>query len=105
MSAKTKEKLVLKINTAAPRVKVFLYSSDGRLISKKEWLSRRDTGGQLLKTIEIMRKKRQLYFEKLKKIEVYQGEGSYTGIRVGLAVAKTLGFVFKIPVKTTRSWG
>lgn len=105
MSTKTKEKLVLKINTAEPRVKIFLYSSDERLISKKEWLSGKDTGGQLLKAIDNLRKRRKLSFKKVVRIEVFQGEGSYTGIRVGLAVAKTLGFVFKIPVKTTASWG
>jgi tRNA threonylcarbamoyladenosine biosynthesis protein TsaB len=34
----------------------------------------------------------------IKEIEVNTGPGSFTGLRVGISVANTLGFVLKIPV-------
>jgi tRNA threonylcarbamoyladenosine biosynthesis protein TsaB len=34
----------------------------------------------------------------IKEIEVNTGPGSFTGLRVGVAIANTLGFVLKVPV-------
>ena len=47
--------------------------------------------------IEIM-KKENTSFEKIKEIEVNTGPGSFTGLRVGVSVANTLGWGLGIPV-------
>lgn len=36
--------------------------------------------------------------KKITEIEVNPGPGSYTGLRVGVAIANALGYVLKIPV-------
>ncbi len=38
----------------------------------------------------------------IKEISVNTGPGSFTGIRVGVAVANTLGFVLNIPVNNKK---
>lgn len=52
----------------------------------------------LLPTIDSFLRKNKLSLRDLDMIQVRKGEGSYTGIRVGLTVAKTLGWLLNIPV-------
>lgn len=40
--------------------------------------------------------------EELNEIKVNLGPGSYTGVRVGAAIANTLGFYLKIPINGKR---
>lgn len=47
--------------------------------------------------IEILKKKGKTV-DDLTAIEVATGPGSFTGLRVGVSVAQTLGWVLKIPV-------
>lgn len=56
-------------------------------------------GSQILwPLIEKVAKKAKLKLTDLDQIEVKTGPGSYTGIRVGVAVANALGFALNIPV-------
>ena len=52
----------------------------------------------LLPLIEKILKKNKVNFKDLKEIEVETGPGSFTGLRVGVAVANSLGFALGIPV-------
>lgn len=50
---------------------------------------------------EILGKARKT-LKDITEIEVNNGPGSFTGLRVGVAVANTLGFVLKVPVNGKR---
>lgn len=52
----------------------------------------------LLPFIDEILKKKKKTFKEIKEIEVFTGPGSFTGLRVGVAVANTLGFVLKVPI-------
>lgn len=52
----------------------------------------------LLVAIEGILKKKKLSLQDIEKILVNQGPGSYTGVRVGVTVANTLGWSLNIPV-------
>lgn len=52
----------------------------------------------LLPLIEKILQKHKLVFADLEAIEVEKGSGSFTGLRVGVAVANALGFALGIPV-------
>jgi len=43
-------------------------------------------------------------FSKITEIEINHGPGSFTGLRVGAAIAQALGFALKLPVDTTLSY-
>lgn len=57
-----------------------------------------DKSQQVLNLINQILKKNKKTLKDLTKIEVETGPGSFTGLRVGLAVANTLGWALKIPV-------
>lgn len=52
----------------------------------------------VLPMIEEVLKKNKLSLEDLSLIEVNEGPGSFTGLRVGVSVANALGFALKIPI-------
>ncbi|WP_330949564.1 tRNA (adenosine(37)-N6)-threonylcarbamoyltransferase complex dimerization subunit type 1 TsaB [Virgibacillus sp. MG-45] len=53
---------------------------------------------RLMPAVDQLMKDVQITPEQLEKIVVAQGPGSYTGVRIGLTTAKTLGWALKIPV-------
>lgn len=53
---------------------------------------------EVLPLIEKLLKKHKLSLKDLNSIEVNPGPGSFTGLRVGVSIANTLGFLLKIPI-------
>ena len=70
---------------------------DGKEIIEKRPLDTRKAQ-VVLPMLEEMLKKHKLGLKDLTEIEVNPGPGSFTGIRVGLSIANTLGFLLHIPV-------
>lgn len=54
----------------------------------------------ILPIVEQLLKKHNLRLEDITNIEVHPGPGSFTGVRVGVTIANTLGFLLKIPVNS-----
>lgn len=52
----------------------------------------------LLPLIQRLLKKRKLKLSELTSVDINPGPGSFTGLRVGVAVAQALGFALNIPV-------
>lgn len=53
---------------------------------------------KLLPFINEVLKKKKITFKDLTEIKVATGPGSFTGLRVGVSVAQTIGWVLDIPV-------
>ena len=53
---------------------------------------------KLLPFINEVLKKKEIKIEDISEIEVNTGPGSYTGLRVGVSVANTIGWALDIPV-------
>lgn len=52
----------------------------------------------VLPLIDKLLKENNLVIEEIDEIKVNEGPGSYTGVRVGAAIANVLGFILKIPI-------
>ena len=89
--------MLLKIDTTKPQeVKVELIDKDGK---KDLFVQTQKLGSQvLLPLIVKILKKNKIDFSKLTAVEVNTGPGSFTGTRVGVAVANALGYSLHIPV-------
>lgn len=74
----------------------------GLKMGKKKFLISRKIDKQkaqaVLPMIQALLKKHELKLTDLNGINVNTGPGSFTGIRVGVAIAKALSFALKIPV-------
>lgn len=57
-----------------------------------------DKSQQVLSLVDEILKKNRIKLEDLTEITVETGPGSFTGLRVGITVANTLGWALKIPI-------
>lgn len=89
--------MILHINTADRKKIEVSLKKDSKVIDLKS--AENDFGSQvLLNLIVQILKDDGLEFSELTSIEVEKGPGSYTGLKVGAAVANALGFALKIQV-------
>lgn len=91
--------MVITISTKSKEIISLSLKNNGIIID--EISDTNQYGSQvLLPLIEKILKTNQVKYEDLKGIEVETGPGSFTGLRVGVAVANALGFILKIPVNS-----
>jgi tRNA threonylcarbamoyladenosine biosynthesis protein TsaB len=90
-------KKILYIDTTNNKEVIVGLCVDEKEFIKKQPLDRKKAQ-VILPMIENLLKEHGLDLKKLTAIEVNSGPGSFTGIRVGLSVANTLGFLLQIPV-------
>ena len=75
----------------------------GLRTNNKQYLAKRKTGKKkaqvTLPMIDKLLKQQGVTLKDLTLIEVNTGSGSFTGIRVGMAIANALSFALKVPVE------
>lgn len=97
--------LVVGIDASIEKGIVFLGHPEG--ILTKRVIDPYTSSGKLLPLFDALLKERELEPESLKGIIVNLGPGFFTGLRIGVSLAKSLAFVLKIPlvgVSTFDSW-
>jgi len=67
-----------------------------------EFVSENQKSQDLVGLIKQTLRKEKVSLKEIKKIEVNLGPGSFTGLKVGVAVANALGFALDIPVNGKR---
>lgn len=93
--------MILFIDTHAELITVALKNNDDLFIKTKE--SEYSHSIYTMPMIEELFKENNLNVHDLKKIIVVNGPGSFTGIRIGLSIAKTMAYALKIDINTISS--
>lgn len=94
-----RKSFILTIDTTKfAEAKVGLKSADGKVVKEKRFAADRNLSQKLLPAIDKLLANKNLKPQDLVKIEVRPGPGSFTGTRIGVAVANTLAFSLGIPV-------
>lgn len=96
-----RKKIILTIDTSSnEEIKV------GLEVDKKAYLIKSPIDKQkaqvVLPMIEKLLSKYKLKLKDITEIKVHPGPGSFTGLRVGISIANTLGFLLKIPINGKR---
>ena len=89
--------ITLYIDTSSNYLNVALLD-DITLIDKLSVLFEKDLSKYSLKNIDNLLKMNNILYCDIKKIIVVNGPGSFTGIRIGLTIAKTIAWAFNIPI-------
>lgn len=68
---------------------------NGKLYEKK---AKNLKSQETLPLIDKLLKEKKIKLNEINEIKVNTGPGSFTGLRVGIAIANALGFALKIPI-------
>lgn len=89
--------MILTLRTDRPDAEIGLYNGEHQL-SYKIWHANRQLAKTLLKMIHTQISQQQADWPDLRGIVVYEGPGSFTGLRIGITVANTLAYGQNIPI-------
>jgi tRNA threonylcarbamoyladenosine biosynthesis protein TsaB len=87
--------VLLAIDTATKSVGIALHDGN-QLISEHHWISQRYHTMQLAPEIALMLRRTEKTAAGLTALAVAQGPGSYTGLRIGMALAKGLALAHNL---------
>ena len=92
----------LFISTFRELIEIALLKNQ-KLVSKKEQISNRNHSIYTVPLIEEILKENSLTTKDLNEIIIIDGPGSFTGVRLGITVAKMLAYTLNIKIKTISS--
>lgn len=90
--------MILTIRTDKPEAEVGFYNLNGQELKYHTWYAHRELSNTLLSTIRDQLASQHKMFEDLSGIVVFQGPGSFTGLRIGITVGNTLAYGLAIPI-------
>jgi len=88
--------LILGIESALPRGMVFLGEGEKILVSHK--LSSYRSSREIVPAIQSLLKEVRIPKSSVEVVVVSRGPGSFTGIRIGISLAKSLSFCLNLPL-------
>ena len=92
----------LYIDTHDTEIVIGLYK-DGSLIARKVKESTRHHSDYTMPMLKEVLDSKNIKVNELGEILVVNGPGSFTGVRIGVTIAKTLAYTLNIPIKTITS--
>lgn len=88
----------LKINTSDSKTVVVGIEINGNLKDEIVTDSKILRSEAVIPSLDKLLRKNNLEFKDISEIFVFEGPGSFTGLRVGASIANALGYLLKIPV-------
>jgi tRNA threonylcarbamoyladenosine biosynthesis protein TsaB len=89
--------VILAIDTATQYASLALYDQDG-VYAEESWFAGRNHTVELMPRLTRMLKLANLKVADLLALAVSLGPGSFTGVRIGLSIAKGMALPHKLPV-------
>lgn len=93
--------MVLTLRTDKPDAEIALYD-DGNLIAQEMWLAHRKLVETIHTQVEQLLHAQGKEWSDLQGIVVFEGPGSFTGLRIGISTANAIAYSLAIPIVATR---
>lgn len=77
---------------------IIILMEDDKIIDYHYEIIKRDHSTLLMPSLDNLLTRNQIDIKNIKRIIVASGPGSYTGVRIGVTVAKTLSYTLNIPL-------
>lgn len=94
--------IVLVLRTDKPESEIGLFDNDKELAYCR-WQAHRELAETIHKKIKVIMEEQGLLLNNIQGIVVFRGPGSFTGLRIGLAVANSLSYSLDIPIVGTNN--
>ncbi len=92
--------LTLCINTSG-HTNTLAIVKDSELIAEEIWQSERNETETILPKLEKLLREAELKIEQIETINIIQGIGGFTSLRVGISIANTIAYDLNIPIYAT----
>jgi tRNA threonylcarbamoyladenosine biosynthesis protein TsaB len=89
--------MILAVDTSTRLISIALHSGT-RLLAEHSWHSSNQHSVELSPAIETMLDKAGISSAELTALAVAQGPGSFTGLRIGISVAKAMAMALQLPL-------
>lgn len=96
--------MILTIRTDGPVAELGLFN-DGKQMVYKKWEAGRRLSLEIHKEIERLLHSQKISWQAIEGVVFYKGPGSFTGLRIGAAVANALAAQLDVPVSQASGAG
>lgn len=93
--------MILVIRTDKPEAELYILNRESEIEGEVIWEAHRELSNTIFYKINEVFKQCNASYGQLKGVIVYEGPGSFTGLRIGATVANTLASSLDIPIVGT----
>lgn len=90
--------MILAIDGASPALSVALASDDGELLADVSWTSAQRQSAELMPRLLVLLDEAGRHLDDVTAVAIGTGPGSFTGLRVAMALGKGLAFAGRRPI-------
>jgi len=98
--------MILTLRTDRPEAEIALCDVDGKIVDEVIWQAHKELSVTILEKISTLIDTNGQTWADISGIVVYEGPGSFTGLRIGITVTNAIAYAQKIAVagSTGESW-
>lgn len=90
--------MILALRTDSMTAFIATLSPAGEVVKSKEWEAGRQLSVQLPAAIDEILEQSDSSYAGLSGLIIYEGPGSFTGLRIGITIANTIAHELNIPI-------